>query len=82
MALPTTDLALDAKAQAKNQKEHQVFDNQSVIPLRERKPHIVYREGYWRVSPLVKPRTPDILNAWKKAHQFINTLNDTRHLQR
>lgn len=54
---------------AKIRKE---FTNKSITPLRKDKPHIVFIDGYWRVSPFVKGYWP----RWSKAHSFVYARND------
>lgn len=50
------------------------FDNRSIEAPFCNKPHIVLREGWWRVSP--KPREPWVMaERWDKAYSFIGTLN-------
>lgn len=58
---------------AKIRKE---FTNQCIKPLREDKPHIVFIDGYWRVSPMVKGRW----RAWSDAHREVWRMNSAIHL--
>lgn len=48
---------------------------------RNRKPHIFYHKGFWRVSRAVAPWDPDRkkttnMNLHVKAHFFVGMLND------
>lgn len=47
-----------------------------ISKFRERtdKPHIFFRDGYWRVN-LSKGGTRSRLKPWNKAHSFINPWN-------
>lgn len=51
-----------------------MFSNASIRPVVANKPHIVYREGYWRVSPIAKPYHQN-RQKFDAAHAFINKLN-------
>lgn len=53
------------------------FTNTSIIAPRSKKPHIVLRGNYWRVSPLhdkVK-RSPTCVQKWLAAHNTLCSWN-------
>lgn len=54
------------------------FTNSSIVPVVLHKPHIVFIDGYWRVSPLHRPITPSKSALWTKAHSYVGTLNNYR----
>lgn len=56
------------------------FSNKSIVPARFGKPHIVFREGWWRVSPFEKDSysKPSNYERWAKAHTFASRLNNER----
>jgi hypothetical protein len=57
------------------------FSNRSITPPVYSKPHICYRQGYWRVSSQLKPY--HLTHAtWRKAYDFAGDLNGEVRLQR
>ncbi|AXC34296.1 hypothetical protein P7I17_gp42 [Escherichia phage Halfdan] len=56
------------------------FSNQSIVAPVDRKPHIVLRAGFWRVSPF-RPRWRKYSKChrdWTAAHDFVRRLNASR----
>lgn len=49
------------------------FDNSVIIPLRNNKPHIVFMNGFWRVSAMDKKSS---LSWFALAHAHVNKLNE------
>lgn len=54
------------------------FTNASIKPLRVNKPHIVFIDGYWRVSklPHMVYMRPTLLNRWIRAHDYVGAENN------
>ena len=52
-------------------KIRKAFTNQSITPLRKDKPHIVFVDGYWRVSPMVNGHW----RKWSDAHREVLFMN-------
>jgi hypothetical protein len=47
------------------------------------KPHIAVRDGWWRVSPLLRSvRGSTVVSRWLRAHACANALNTGRRVQR
>jgi hypothetical protein len=55
------------------------FCNSVIIPLRPGKPHVVFIEGWWRVSKYNKPRALSTSKLFDKAHGFVLKLNNELH---
>jgi len=55
-----------------------MFDNKTITPHSAYKPHIVYVQGYWRVSAYRRPYGPTKQKWFTKAHSFISKLNNAR----
>jgi hypothetical protein len=60
------------------------FDNKTIKPLRDDKPHVVYRKGYWRVSSyrhsyysqvLTRKEQADIHMRFMLAHAWVHKAN-------
>lgn len=56
----------------------QGFSNQSISPPRTHKPHIVYRDGWWRVSIMKRPWIFERSQLWASAHAFVGKLHAQR----
>jgi len=54
----------------------QGFNNSVIIPLRLNKPHIVFMQGYWRVSSLKIAENKCPVAWFGEAHLFVNKLNE------
>lgn len=52
------------------------FDNSTIKPVHPFKPHICFRDGWWRVSSLKGHL--GAREKFNKAHMFITKLNDQR----
>lgn len=54
------------------------FCNSTMKSFREHKPHIVFINGYWRVSPLKKPYVHSLVSQkqWMAAYKFVQNKND------
>lgn len=52
------------------------FKNTMIIPVCASKPHIIYIDGWWRVSSLKRAKAPYTYRNWLEAHEFTNKLND------
>lgn len=57
------------------------FDNSTIKPFRDNKPHICFRDGFWRVSSFKNAKNYFYRNQWfEKAHYFVNKLNQDNDL--
>lgn len=54
------------------------FSNQTIKPPRAHKPHIVFIDGWWRVSSLCPKARIKYAQRWNKAHDFIGGLHARR----
>jgi hypothetical protein len=51
------------------------FCNSTIKPFRKSKPHIVFRQGYWRVSKVPHGCAMGVYRGYVKAHDFVAKLN-------
>ena len=54
------------------------FSNKIVKPPRKDKPHIVFMDGWWRVSYFDAKARIKYAERWNKAHDFIGGLHARR----
>lgn len=54
------------------------FCNKIIKPPRAHKPHIVYMDGWWRVSALDRKARTERARLWAKAHDFVEGLHARR----
>lgn len=52
-----------------------MFDNRTITAPRDRKPHIVFRLGFWRVSKKQYPSNAQCIFRWDAAHQWVIKMN-------
>lgn len=52
-----------------------MFCNSEIKAPRPNKPHIVFIDGWWRVSKMHKRTSSDLRIRWYTAHSFICNLN-------
>ena len=58
------------------------FSNATIVPYRNNKPHIVFRQGFWRVSPMGKCFPfPGRNELFYKTHRFVNAKLNKRPVE-